>query len=684
MIASLIITASLVLRSLSEISGLSDAELAKSPEFELSGTVTDVDVHSDFAFTDGHRRAFVYRGDADLPRPGDNVIIRGRATVDKDRYRLLRATRITVTSHGAPPAPVAATLAKVTSGALDYRTARIKGRVTDIHSDELSRDCQLLTMTDGHEMAIVPVYTNEIPTAYLNAEVAVTGIVRPIYRGTRIFSTYLIGQSRGSSIEILTLPPKDKFSVQELGDIHHVTPQRISQLGYRRVTGRVCATWDGCHILIRTAGMSNLPIHVILQKGLALPAYEDTVDAVGFVGTDLFNILLTDAEWRPSTQPPRPTSSPDEPVIRTSVKAITRTNDPAARGAAGLPIGKAVEVTGTVRRIAEDENTLVLDDGAAVIEIDASMTPDALRPLQPESVIRVRGIYQLRAERWQPSPKFPSVYGAQIILRRAEDLEVLSRPPWWTPRMLIAVIFSLMILAIGTFIWNRILNSIVDRRTHALLKERLAHDEAELKKEERTKLAVELHDSLSQNLTGIAFQLDVAELTAERHPQDVLPILRQIRLKMQSCRDNLKNCLWDLRNLAIDQALLCDSLRETLAPVIGTAQVAIDFPVRNSNLDESIVHAVVCIVRELAVNAVRHGKASRIDISGRLDPDGIRLTVKDDGSGFDPENRPGTDEGHFGLQGVAERVARLNGEMTVTSSPGQGTEVFIRGLHEKG
>lgn len=685
-VIAIIIATTLFLRSLSEISALPDTELAQSPEFELDGTVTDLDIHGDFAFSDKSGRAFIYHGSAQLPRQGDHIIVRGHATVDRSRYRLLCASTVTVTSHGDPPAPVDASLTEVTSGALDYQTARVKGRITDIHNDEISTNCLLLTMTDGREMAIFPAEADLNQSDYLNAEVAITGIIRPVYRGTRIFSTYLISQSKGTSIDILTHPPKDKFSAKELGDLHHITPQRIAHLGYRRVMGRVCATWNRNHILVNPVQPSRQPIHVILQKGATLPSCGDAIDVVGYVETDLFTVLLTDAEWKSATDPTSLPPLANEQALPTTIQAITRTDDSIGRKFSQLPIGNVVELKGTVRHVSgpeTDNNTITLEEGGNTIEIDASMEPAILQILQPGSIIRIRGIYLLLAERWHPTPRFPNVYGALIIVRNAADIDIISQPPWWTPKMLVFTIFTLVLIAIGILIWNRILNRLVERRSRALIKERLAHDEAILKKEERTKLAVELHDSLSQNLTGIAFQLDVAELTAESNPNDVLPHLRQIRFKMQNCRDNLKNCLWDLRNLAIDQIFLADSLRETLAPIVGQTKITIDFPVRNSNLDDSIVHAIICIVRELTVNAIRHGKATQITISGRLNKGGIDLSVQDNGVGFDPVHRQGTPEGHFGLQGVTERVSRFNGEISIISHIGKGTKISIQGLHEE-
>ena len=82
-------------------------------------------------------------------------------------------------------------------------------------------------------------------------------------------------------------------------------------------------------------------------------------------------------------------------------------------------------------------------------------------------------------------------------------------------------------------------------------------------------------------------------------------------------------------------------------------------------------------MRELASNAIRHGHANEIRVAGGLDGDMLRFSVCDDGTGFDPERRPGVLEGHFGLKGIEERVSFFNGEMKIESSPGQGTRVAI-------
>ena len=191
---------------------------------------------------------------------------------------------------------------------------------------------------------------------------------------------------------------------------------------------------------------------------------------------------------------------------------------------------------------------------------------------------------------------------------------------------------------------------------------------------------MELHDTLSQNLTGIALQIDATQMAAEEDPNSVMPYLEMARRKMQSCRENLRNCLWDLRSRAFEEKELAEAIRKTIAPHIGETDVRIDMDIPCRKLSDNTIHAVLCIIRELAINAVRHGKAAHIAIRGTLDGTGLSFTVVDDGGGFDPARRPGLPEGHFGLQGVTERVLRLGGTFNITSTPGHGATATLAHL----
>ena len=80
-------------------------------------------------------------------------------------------------------------------------------------------------------------------------------------------------------------------------------------------------------------------------------------------------------------------------------------------------------------------------------------------------------------------------------------------------------------------------------------------------------------------------------------------------------------------------------------------------------------------MRELATNAVRHGKATDIRIAGALDGAVLFCSVTDNGCGFDPDDHPGLSEGHFGLQGIEERIDELDGKLSIESRRGEGSRV---------
>jgi signal transduction histidine kinase len=86
---------------------------------------------------------------------------------------------------------------------------------------------------------------------------------------------------------------------------------------------------------------------------------------------------------------------------------------------------------------------------------------------------------------------------------------------------------------------------------------------------------------------------------------------------------------------------------------------------------------LLCIIRELVLNAIRHGNASNIRVSGVLDGGELKFSVRDNGGGFDPENSLGVLQGHFGLQGIRERVEQLGGTLDIESAIGSGTRVAI-------
>ena len=256
-----------------------------------------------------------------------------------------------------------------------------------------------------------------------------------------------------------------------------------------------------------------------------------------------------------------------------------------------------------------------------------------------------------------------------------ESVTVTRLPGFLTAVNLFAVIGVLVGLAVLVLIWNRALRTLVERRTRALLKEQIGHVKADLKTEERTRLAVELHDTLAQNLTGVSMEIETAN--ALRGTPEMAPHLDFASKALKSCRDELRNCLWDLRSQALEEPDMRKAILRTLQPHVNDSRITVRFPVPRTKISDNTAHALLRIVRELVVNAIRHGNATNIRVAGTLDRDALRCAVTDNGCGFVPESAPGLLQGHFGIQGMRERIEELGGELVLESAPGKGARATI-------
>ena len=141
---------------------------------------------------------------------------------------------------------------------------------------------------------------------------------------------------------------------------------------------------------------------------------------------------------------------------------------------------------------------------------------------------------------------------------------------------------------------------------------------------------------------------------------------------LNSCRAELRRCIWDLRIDALSEPTFDGAVRKALSQVVDLTQVAVRIDISRAAVCDATAHAILCAIRELTVNAFRHGLASHVRIAGTAADGVLTFTVTDDGRGFDPTFRPCSDEGHFGLDNIASRLAKVNGTFSITSQPSKG------------
>ena len=664
--------------SLSNIVAFARSSTTNRLWFTVSGTVvTLLEPGASIVLRDGTAQATLHNPNQLACSPGDKVRISGITSPGKRPVESsLSARAIRILGHGQPPPPRSIRLADVD----DTKTSdpvRTRGFIVDAKTDEIDPRWIYLVLKDGRAAVYVTVPANpelrENFRALVEARAEITGFIAGNASGQRRFFGRHISLPSAADLRILTPAPRDVFAAKPLEDIDALNPADVRALMRRRVTGTVLAAWGGSKFLLRDDRRRILRIE--LDEAGALPKAGERVEAVGFPETDLYHLNLTRSVFRPA---PGPAESPDAP------KSV-RPEEILLDASGNLRIethyhGQAIRVRGIVRTRPSPENPqqrFELDCGRLQIPVDVSADPSVLDAAPIGSTVEAAGICLMEAPNWQTSVELPTLDGFCVVIRTPDDITVLERPSWWTTGRLTAVIGSLLAALLGVFVWNRALSRLIVRRGRQLMREELARKSAELRIAERTRLAVDLHDSLSQNLSGLACQITAVRKTLD--PASAAAAKLDVAEHMLfSSRTELKRCLSDLRSNLLDCRNMSEAITRTVAPCLGDAALVVRFNVARSRFDDPTAHSILCIVRELAANAVRHGRAQQVKVAGTVDGDQILFSVRDDGSGFDVARHAGIEDGHFGLTGIRERVAHLDGEFVLESTPGRGTFARIR------
>ena len=618
---------------------------------------------------------------------GDIVRIQGVTILDHNIYQksppgISRigpdCRRIERIGHVAPEKPLRVSGQEFYDRAeLRYRVLQIQGTVHDLFRDEIDPKFVFIVLVCGDKtiyMAILCETTSDdVLDRLVGSTVLAEGIAIDDAPGCRTRLGRILTASDIGAVKVISSPEADPFAVSELTRefLPHTTrPPRIDR---HRASGHVIAVWNnGERILMRTAGGDLIRADLKAQPP---PRYGEHIEVAGIPETDLYNINLSRTLWRATPGP----AMADPAPLPVSLSEIWVNQH-------GMPLknawfhGYAVRIRGIVRSLpatGDGKGRMYLESDSFMVPVDCSSCPEALDGIVPGSRVEASGTYITETDIWYPSRVFPHVRDIIIAIRKPGDVKVLARPPWWTPGRLLALIGALLATLLGIFTWNLALRRRAERRGKELADEQLAHVSSELKVYERTRLAVELHDSLSQTLTGISMGIDSALDIAG----DAIPGLkRQLILTskaVEACRTELRNCLWDLRSQALEEDDMNAAITLALGQIVNRKILSVRFNVPRNRLSDSTAHAILQIIRELAANAIRHGHATSIKIAGSIEGEKLRFSVRDNGDGFDPEDIPGIEDGHFGLQGIRERIELLDGQMDVESGRGQGTKVTV-------
>jgi signal transduction histidine kinase len=196
---------------------------------------------------------------------------------------------------------------------------------------------------------------------------------------------------------------------------------------------------------------------------------------------------------------------------------------------------------------------------------------------------------------------------------------------------------------------------------------------------ERRRWARELHDDTLQSLSALRIGLSAAGRSDQL--DEIKRANRQATDQLEETIANLRALITDLRPAALDE-LGVKAAIEALADRTGRRGIEVDVSVdldraegaRDARHTPEIETALYRIVQEALTNAAKHGNAARAVVEIHEDPGMIHVSVRDDGGGFDSQAH----SDGFGLLGMRERAALLDGDIHINSAPGQGTTLSAR------
>jgi signal transduction histidine kinase len=200
----------------------------------------------------------------------------------------------------------------------------------------------------------------------------------------------------------------------------------------------------------------------------------------------------------------------------------------------------------------------------------------------------------------------------------------------------------------------------------------------EERRRERSRIVRELHDTLLQGFLGASMLLDH---TVEQTPPDSpsKPALRRTLRLVRQAIDEGRAALRGLHTASPSPLSLEEAFSNLLSEVTtgGGPGLRIEVQGKPRTLNAAIQEQLFLIGREAVMNVLRHSHATKIEIEVQYEGDLVRMVVRDNGCGINPESVQRKSDSHWGLCGMRERSENIGARFGIWSRPGAGTEVRV-------
>ena len=590
-------------------------------------------------------------------RIGDVLSVTG--VVDPGKFApILKISSATKTGTAPIPSPKPVTFPELQTGRFDAQWIEVPGVVR--RSEPSGGSAWKLWVAAGGGQLPVRLSKPQGQSLTVDSEVRLRGVCFYQFNKARQVVSPMLQIPDNQPVLVTHPAPAEPFAVAErsVGSLMQFSADDL--FSHRvRVSGVVTHAVLGDGFWIRN-GKQGLRVRSFQKEALAIG---DRVELLGFLSQGAYSPVLEDAIFRKLGQaaPPSPLRLPD------SQQALDHDEDLVQLEAQILE-----------QRLTLDGCRLTLKDGTESFPalLRLSEKTSAPKDWLPGSRVRIVGICSVTAV-----PKEAIVAGTlepgsfQILLRSPADLTILQPPPWWTPEHIAWV------LGIGFGAVALALLMVFLTARHRLRQQAAARmkSEAEFAAvfNERNRMAREMHDTLAQGLSAISMQLEVVkrQLSPEAKAREPLEVARSLaRANMTEAR----NAIWNVRAQVLETGDLASALNDILRNLTEGTETKGELRVRGKlrRLPPVTENSLLRIGQEAITNAVKYAQAKNILVALDFEARQVRLSVSDDGKGFNVQSPPPS-EGGFGLTGMRERAEQLHAEFSVTSESGEGTIVTL-------
>lgn len=206
---------------------------------------------------------------------------------------------------------------------------------------------------------------------------------------------------------------------------------------------------------------------------------------------------------------------------------------------------------------------------------------------------------------------------------------------------------------------------------------------------ERNRIAMDLHDSSVQSLTGLVHKTELCMRLMDIDTIRVKLELQTMIGTIKSVIDGMRDIIYNLRPMSLDNLGLGVTIESYGFQLKKSSDIEVEvhYPSEEPELPSIYKVTLYRVLQEACCNIVKHAKASKIDVTLSCEEKRLTLNIKDNGIGFDTQKKKqtsGDERCGFGLSMMKERVTLLGGSIHIESVIGEGTTVFVEiPLHEK-